>query len=322
MMYRPPTWLVIENYIKYRLSMKKKDIDLKYSPLSIAVYTNKACNFKCSFCYNQDVLNQKTAKNDEMTEEQFKNILNSFHGQRALRIAFLGGEPFLNKNIFKLFEIANQRRKVSNVVTNATQLKGDFLEKVVKSKATIIGISLYDNNREDVSRVVGRFNNSTKSYWVQTVGDAQHLTQLGEKIEYCQSIGVKNLILSNYNPYFDKKYQSVIYDDNQEWKALEKDYKKKYSKKMNIQWINPFPRTLKNKNCRMPFSYVHVDNRGQIGACCFRYPNEELSGNLLKPNSWNSEFNMKLRNNLLQNNEVPLSECEKCENLHRDLYGV
>lgn len=320
---RPPGLNVYSNYFKYKIALWQKKTVVLHFPVSLVFYTNKICNFKCSFCYNQDVLNKKKALESDLTLEQFKKIMENPFGKAALRIAFLGGEPFLNSNIFEFINYGHKKRKITNVVTNASQLKGSLLEDLVKSPIDVVGISLYDNNADDVARVVKRLNEARKLYWVQTVASAQNLNAIKQNIDFGLDIKCRNLIISNYNPYFDKKYENILTKDNRDYFQLEKSLRLSTENKMNIQWLNAIesgPRL--KKSCKMPFSYAHVDNQGNIGSCCFRYPDANKFGNIYSDENWNTPETVKIRKNLITTDSEPIDECKDCENLVRDLYGV
>ncbi len=317
-----PSRKVLHNCLSYQLSKISKNDHLAYFPMSIVLYVNKTCNLDCPFCYNKELLNKGSKSETDMTKEQMLKIMNSSFGEKALRVALMGGEPFLNPLIFDFIEECSRRKKITNVVTNATTIKGNQLDKLKCSPVDVVGISLYENNHEDVARVVCELNKSNKTYWVQTIADAKKLKQLEDDIIFCSKINCKSLILSNYNPYFDKCYDSVIYDDNQNYLDLKKNM---LSKKinMNLQWVSLIPRESNNANkkCKMPFSYVHIDNQGALGPCCFRYPESEKFGSIYSKENWNNRKIKELRENL-NSNCKPIDECSLCENLYQDLYGI
>lgn len=322
---RPPAYSAIKNLFNYQISMMQKKTTLEHHPVSLVFYTNKKCNFDCSFCYNKDVLNKPDAKDHDLTPDQIEKIYKTPFGQAALRAAFLGGEPFLNKDIFELFEISYQYRKIANVVTNASKLDDAKLEKLGQSPVNVVGISLYDNNLQDVLKAVDGLNFYKKEYWVQTIVDPNQLQKLEDKFQALAKHKTRNLILSNYNPNFTHQYDSVLKTDHAQYFSFQKKLKKLAKQSnMSVQWANPYPASIENKikKCRMPFSYAHIDNKGGLAPCCFRYPRQEIYGNIFELKSWNTPDTIKIRNNLLNQAEQPLGECNGCENLYRDLYGI
>lgn len=59
-----------------------------------------------------------------------------------------------------------------------------------------------------------------------------------------------------------------------------------------------------------------------MAPCCFRYPDGKKYGNIFNEENWNSEGTIELRENMLNQELAPVGECNNCENLYRDLYGI
>jgi len=320
---RPPHPRVVINYIKYHLNYLLKRTTLNHSPTSLVVYTTKYCNFTCDFCYTYDTLNNPEAKKFNLTNEQLTNLLNTTAGKRALRVGLLGGEPFMNKDIFQLIDTLKKHRKITTIVTNSSLLKGKLLEKLTQSKLDVLGMSLYDNNEDDVARVVKAMNQSKKMYWVQTIIMADDLDKMERTLEYAERIGCRNILMANYQPIYTGKTELTIFDDNKEYYEKVKALKEKYKNRdISISWVPVIPRKIKKKICKMPFSYVLVDSLGQLGACCFRPPGPEKFGNIFNDQDWNGNYYKKLRSNMFDNTQAPLDTCNNCENLACDLYKI
>lgn len=248
-------------------------------------------------------------------------------GRKALRVGLLGGEPFLNKDIFRIIEELKDQRKVITVVSNASLIQGEILENLLASRLDLLGLSLYSNNRQHVARVIQAIEGKVQ-YWVQTVVSSKEIHQLESIIDFCLSLGCRCLQLSNCVPTPSDQGMSedlAIYEDNQEYLNEKKRLIRKYeSSDIKIEWINLLPRdTRAPRACAMPFSYVHIDSAGSLGACCMRAPDEKIYGNIFRDrNVWNSEYYLKLRKSMLDSSIEPMDMCKGCDNLHRDLYRI
>jgi MoaA/NifB/PqqE/SkfB family radical SAM enzyme len=319
---RPPSLKVFINYFQFKLNYFFKRITLNNAPVSLVVYANKLCNYKCEFCFTYGTLNNEQSSQYNLDVAQLRKILNSDWGQKSLRVGLLGGEPFLNKDIFELIEELYQHRKISTVVTNASLLTDEKIQRLIKSNLTVLGISLYDNNWEHVKRVSTAYSAAKKVYWVQTVVDSNSIKKMEKIIQFAIESKISNLLFANYQPYYTGNSDFVIYTDNQEYSKEEERLKNLYSDKISISWVPVVSRKIgQKKTCTMPFSYVHVDAKGALGGCCFREPNEEKYGNIFS-DSWNKKYYQDLRANMFNPNIKGLDECEKCENLSCDLYKV
>jgi radical SAM protein with 4Fe4S-binding SPASM domain len=292
--------------------------------MSVVIYLTKRCNYKCSYCYAESSLNPKNFEND-LTLEQLRELMKSPYGQSALRVGLLGGEPFLNKEIFTFVDELKKNRKIVTIVSNASLIRGETLEALKKSPLDALGLSLYDNNRHHIQRVATAINGDGGKikYWIQAVVSSTTIPEMESILEFCLSIGCENVQLSNCVPFNGGALDQPIYDDNEAYKDSELRLKSKYSKKLNISWVNLLPRAPAARACAMPFSYVHVDNRGNLGACCMRAPDGKLYGNIYEdPDAWNKPYYQNLRKSMLDNKTEAMDVCRNCDSLHRDLYRI
>lgn len=322
LLIKPPPLEVFINLAAYFLNkIYFKRTSLKFYPISMVIYLTKRCNYSCSFCYAQEALDKRNFKND-LTLPQMEELMQTPFGRKALRVGLLGGEPFLNKDIFRMLRRLKELGKITTVVSNASLITGEKIPMLLDSQLDVLGLSLYDNNRRHVERVVRAIDGKLK-YWVQTVIDAGEIGKMESIIEFCLSIGCENLQISNCVPLGEKNQGQPIYEDNEEYLKEEKRLKAKYKGKINISWVQLLPRQPRPRACAMPFSYVHIDNMGNLGACCMRPPDGKKFGNVFQDeDAWNRPYYLKLRQSMYDLNQAPMEECKHCDNLHRDLYRI
>lgn len=317
-----PQLRVIYNFFKFQLNKFLKSSNLNYYPISIIISATKRCNFSCSFCFVEDYMSNSNALSGDLTPKEFESIRNSQHYKHALRVGFLGGEPFLNKNIFEYLEILDNDKKISTIVTNSSLLKGALLDKLLNSPLGVLGLSLYDNNIDDVKRVASSLSGK-KLYWIQTIIPANNLSKIEDTIKLCINIGCTHLILDNYYPNNVDEEVYVIKSSNQEYQRLKNTLSLKYQGKINITWVAVVPKnnTTQAKNCQLPMSYIQLDNEGNIGPCCVRAPDKKF-GNIYEEPGWNSQYLINLRKNMYNKETRPMKGCENCQCLYADLYNV
>lgn len=315
----PPPFEVWKNTLLYKLLPQSTYI--KHTPISLVVYTTKRCNFKCEFCFTYEDLNKPNWKSFELNSSEFSKILDSQFGRQALRIGFLGGEPFLNPLLFDFLDEAHNRGKITTIVSNASLINDKLKNQLLTHYPTMLGLSLYDNNQDQVLELSQWLAKNKKYFWVQSVVAADELDQLEKKINFASQANIKNLILSNYNPVHSGRVEKTIFEDNADFIKLTAEAKKMaQALKIDLTLPQPIQRNPVKRNCQMPFSYIHLDNSGEIGACCFRAPTQKY-GNIFKENTWNNSEHQELRSTFLDNKKAPLPECRYCENFSRDLYG-
>ncbi|OUR93605.1 hypothetical protein A9Q84_19240 [Halobacteriovorax marinus] len=317
----PPHFRVVLNYVKYLWARKMGLEVVSHTPTNVVIYTTKNCNLNCDFCFIGDDLNPNNGGEFELMYDQYLKITENEFFKNALRVGLLGGEPFIARDIFEILEDLNKRRKVVTVVTNSTLLKGSKLERFINCAPDILGLSLYESNWADVERVFLAMQKKS-IVWIQTILEADGLNEIYRSLDFCVSIGCKNIRFSNYYPTYGKGMEKVIFHDDQSFVELKKVITKQYGNKLNIDWPAPVSRELKSKSCQQPISYVHLDNQGAIGACFMRPPNESQYGNIFEKDSWNGARHKELRSYMNSTGSDCDPDCRYCENLSEDLYKI
>ncbi|NJK97539.1 MAG: radical SAM protein, partial [Bacteroidales bacterium] len=86
-----------------------------------------ACNFACSYCYQDEYSNEKSALNTEIIDTFFSS-LNQLLGNKRKYITLFGGEPLLSGNLHKnlvtyFLQKAEENKLQVAIVTNGYNLK-------------------------------------------------------------------------------------------------------------------------------------------------------------------------------------------------------
>lgn len=98
----------------------------------IDVYITGNCNFRCPYCFGEDI------KNSDISLELFNQILD-FAKENGSSLGLTGGEPLLHKKFRKLIQLANQKNVPLILRTNG-MLLDQYLDIV--DQFEWIGISL------------------------------------------------------------------------------------------------------------------------------------------------------------------------------------
>lgn len=108
--------------------------------LSIAFMLTFRCNYDCSYCESHDVnhpLNNKPAK----SISDALNYVTSFYQNKSIIVNILGGEPFLYKNIFNIFN--NLEERIDVKVTTNLSFTLDFIKKTFNNTKINIKASFH-----------------------------------------------------------------------------------------------------------------------------------------------------------------------------------
>ncbi len=311
----------IWNFAKYKLYSINRNTKVNFYPVSVQFYVNKICNLKCDFCFFSSALNLKDSKEYNLTVDKLKEFLKIPLIKNCLRIGLTGGEPFLNKEIFQIIDLIKSKGYILSVVSNSV-LIDSMIEKVKSSKIDVLGLSIYNENIDDIANVVSKLNNSM---FIKThkILFADKLDEVEETVRFSVDIKAHGILFNNYYTEDEKDKNNAIFDDNKEFFEIKEMIKNKYSKEIGIQWCPTFPRETDRRECRLVFHHIELDAKGNIAPCCFAYPDGKKYGNILEnPEVWNNNFFIKLRESLL-NSKLPVHPlCRNCAYLYENLYGI
>ena len=156
----------------------------------IEVMLGWSCNNNCIFC--AETLNRKNAIKKGfliIKQDQIIKQLLIWSKKGADHVTFLGGEPTINKNIFKYCNYAKKLGyRTIFMATNARMCSNEeFTKKLIENGLNEISVSLHGYNsqsHEAATRAKDSFN--------QTYQGLINLTK------YCEKVMV-NIIINNYN---------------------------------------------------------------------------------------------------------------------------
>jgi MoaA/NifB/PqqE/SkfB family radical SAM enzyme len=107
-------------------------------PFFGSVEMTRRCNSKCSFC---PIGNEKQEiKKGEIGTEDMKSIFDQFNELRIIAVSFLGGEPFLRKDVCEIAKYSSDNGMISQVSTNGLLL--DSMVEEATSSFDVIVVSL------------------------------------------------------------------------------------------------------------------------------------------------------------------------------------
>ena len=145
---------------------KKNTAELKLKYMDIVV--TEACTMKCIDCSNlmQYYKNPKNVDID-LLFESIEMIVESVDQIYELRL--IGGEPFFNKNLYKIINKVVEYKKVNKVIiyTNGTiPLKNGTL-LALKNKKILLDISNYGKMSRNLDNIISTLNENKINYIVK-----------------------------------------------------------------------------------------------------------------------------------------------------------
>ena len=111
------------------------------------------CNLRCSFCY-AEAEGESIVSDRLLRLSDFERIFQQFDEVGVLRVGFEGGEPFLRKEWYDIFKLADQNFFNYFVNTNATMIDDFVADKLADTDIDKVCVSLDGPNASihDLSR--------------------------------------------------------------------------------------------------------------------------------------------------------------------------
>ena len=152
--------------------MEGPRIDLLYKDSVIGIHEPKLnffwaeltgkCNLLCKHCYADATPYNEM---DELSTDEWKDLLLQGFSQGATSVQFIGGEPLLRKDLLLLVSYANSLGyKKIEIFTNGTLITDRFLDQLIHIPGVCFAISLY-SDQEQVHDAITGSNGS----WSKTV---------------------------------------------------------------------------------------------------------------------------------------------------------
>jgi len=137
----------------------KKDITPKGYPCILMVEPTNVCNLKCPLCPTG--AGTLTRPKAFMSFDNFKKVIDEIGDYLFNTTLYAFGEPFMNKDIYKIIEYAKSKRIFVRVSTNGHFFKGEGdIERLIKSQLDDLVISFDGASQETYVqyRRMGDFN--------------------------------------------------------------------------------------------------------------------------------------------------------------------
>jgi radical SAM protein with 4Fe4S-binding SPASM domain len=163
------------------------------------------CNNRCLHCYNE-----ASRAREELTTDQWKQVLDRVWALGIPHVVFTGGEPTLRDDLPELVAYAEQLGLITGLNTNGRRLAEQaFLERLVSAGLDHVQITLESHDAAIHDRIT-----AAKNAWVQTVSGIRNAlaskmfvmtnttllksnsTQLKETLEFLSRLGVPTVGLN------------------------------------------------------------------------------------------------------------------------------
>lgn len=291
---------------------------------SVTIELTYDCNERCVHCYaNYPTEEMHT---ELVSAEKYKDVIDELFAMKCLHLAFTGGDPFLYKDFFDVFQYSRDKGFVCDIFTNGLHLyhNENMLERILELRPRAFYISLYGSNPEThdyITKVEGSFKKTTevikkiKASDIPVVlnimvlntncNDIQGIISLAEEldVEYRISMSIinrndGNTTPNNYRVNDSETITGILEIVNQKLYSMDK----KYSTFKRGEYL-----------CGAGVTSVCISPNGTVFPCVsLKTP----LGNIFEDSlltCWNGEKRARLRSSLRWENTKKCSDCKYSE---------
>lgn len=248
---------------------------LKY-PLGAEVEITTGCNLRCKHCFQSDY------KEEFMTLENFKNIIDILCRNKVYELNLVGGEVFHHRDAMRMIEYASSKGMTITIVTNATLISDQQIQELKKIKYLYILVSLDGNKKvHDYIRGKGMYDitvetakklkgNKINVEFLYTL-NAVNLSVYEEVVEFAKNIDIP-INFNLFKPFNKKCHEELIIIPEKFFETIEHllylRVRKGYKIGVSNAAITSYALGLPEKNeCTASLAGVVINVSGHMLAC-------------------------------------------------------
>lgn len=133
-----------------------------YYPAFAALEVTLRCNLKCIHCGSSATI--KSRKN-ELSFDEWKQVVNELHALNIGCIVISGGEPFVYEHLVELCKYISGKNVMFSIISNGYNVKESDIKKLLDLNISVIGVSI-DGCKDTHNKIRGRkdaFDNVTNT---------------------------------------------------------------------------------------------------------------------------------------------------------------
>lgn len=198
---------------------------LSPNPKTLQLHINTNCNYNCLFCYQ----NRKNIK--VIPTKKIISLIKEAKELGVKYVDFLGGEPLLHNDLFKILDFTAKQKLGITIFTNGILINGTLIKKFKKINSKLTLVIHYD------------YDDKIYSSLTQTKTKFNKVTEI---IRKCISNGITVITFTvitkqNYK-YIDKMISNSnklgAYAMFERYLPVKNEKINKYLEISNLEWIN------------------------------------------------------------------------------------
>ncbi len=288
-----------------------------YPPAALWIEVTNKCNLRCVMCANSLVEKSKTGF---MEWEVFRRIVDEASGYATTAFLFLGGEPLLHRDIFRMIAYAESRGMKVRLHTNATLLDEAKAEKLIASGLSLISFSFdgYDKESYEKVRVGAKFERTLENVrnFLKIKGSSKKpYTILQNIVEYGEDEETKRRREAFYRMFSDLPLDDIEVRMIHPWAG-------KFS---DSEFRLPPVRKDRFYPCAYLWRTMNILWNGTVVPCCLDITGEVTLGNVREKSLreiWNDLPIRRMRRLMLERRHEEIEMCRNCQVLRDSFMGI
>lgn len=289
-------------------------------PKSFIIEVTNICNQRCAMCPWYSLMKRKT---EMMSYEQFEKIFKKIKKHAEAISFYLMGEPFLNRDIFKMIKLCKDNGVLTNISSNG-MLIGEVAEQILDSGLDFLQITLdgfsaethekyrvgsrFETVKEGIIKISGERKKrglTSPRLTIQTLIFKFNEKEIPEIEKFARECGIDQYCLKS--PHMGRNSETK--GDLAEIFLSEDDKYKEFNRMENLGDKKYY----KNKNFCPQFSNGVITVSGDVVPCCFVYDNEVVFGNIFNEDFetlWRGEKRKQFITDYLKKTNPLCSGCD------------
>jgi len=144
----------VQSYTDWSLKFHQR-VATRRVPLSGSIELTHRCNQRCVHCYNNLPMDDREARRNELSFEEYCRILDEITAAGCLWLLFTGGEIFIRPDFADIYTYAGHKGLLISLFTNGTLVTPAVADFLAAHRPFAIEISIYGRTRETHERITG-----------------------------------------------------------------------------------------------------------------------------------------------------------------------
>jgi len=148
-----------QNYGDWSLGVHRR-VSAKRIPISGSIEVTQRCNNQCIHCYNNLPAGDPKARDEELSFDEYRRIIDEIADAGCLWLLFTGGEIFIRQDFFDIYTYARQKGLLITLFTNGTLINSDIADELVQTPPFYIEITIYGHTPktyESITKIPGSY---------------------------------------------------------------------------------------------------------------------------------------------------------------------